>query len=252
LYSVSNSNFYKHLLATRHNDTVSTLTDINIHNGAQINYDILVIFHEEYLTQKAYNNFQTFVTQQGGTLVAMDGNVFFAQVSFNASNNTVTHVSGHYWRQVKNSTGIMEAKAGPGEYWKSNTALWFGSNSDAAPDILHFAYLDTTLEYNPFGYPVPPHLSSVENQYRSNPNDVVLVDYKASVSPSTEYLGPISTYYLDSGKGRCLVMGITTDVIQNNPVFLSFFDQIFQATTTKFPSLEQVKQEIIVSNLYSK
>jgi len=120
------------------------------------------------------------------------------------------------------------AKAGPGEYWKSTTQQWFGSNSDAAPDISNYAYLGTTLGYNPFGYPVPPNTSGVENQYRSNSNDVVLVDYEASVSPSSNYLGPISTYYLDSGSGRCLVFGIFTDVVQPNPVFLSFFDQIFQ------------------------
>src|SRR5215831_2501961 len=67
-----------------------------------------------------------------------------------------------------------------------------------------------------------------KNQYRSNSNDVVLLDYEASVSPSSNYLGPISTYYLDSGSGRSLVFGIFTDLLQSNPVFLSFFDQIFR------------------------
>lgn len=97
-----------------------------------------------------------------------------------------------------------------------------------APDIWHYAYLGTTLGYNPFGYPVPPNMSGVENQCRSNSNDVVLVDYNASVFPSSDYLGPISTYYLDSGNGRSLVFGIFTDVVQSNPVFISFFDRIFQ------------------------
>jgi hypothetical protein len=227
LYVPEAQKLCNHLLATRPSDTITTLTDIDIHNGAQANYDILLIFHEEYVTSEAYNNFQSFVTQ-GGVLVAMDGNVFFARVSYNPSAQTITLVSGHYWQQVTNANGEKVAKAGPGEYWKSSTREWFGSNSDAAPDISDYAYLGTTLGYNPFAYPVHPNTSGVENQYRSNPRDVVLVDYEASVSPSTHYLGPISTYYLDSGKGRSLVFGLFTDVIQSNPVFLSFFDQIFQ------------------------
>jgi len=89
---------YNHLLAARPTDTISILTDIDIHNGAQVNYDILVIFHEEYVTQQIYNNFKSFVTTQGGVLVAMDGNIFFAQVSYDPSTHTATLVSGHYWQ----------------------------------------------------------------------------------------------------------------------------------------------------------
>ncbi len=229
LYIPAALNMYKHLKTTRPStDSITTLTDIDLHNGAQINYDILLIFHEEYVTQQLYQNLQSFVVNQGGVLVAMDGNVFFAKVDYNESTNTTTLVSGHYWQQIKNHNGQRAAVAGPGEHWLNITKQWFGSNSDAAPSITQFAYLVTTLEYNLFGYPTPPNMSGVENQYRSSPNDVVLVDYNASVTPSDWYLGPISTYYLDSGNGRSLVFGLFTDVIQTNPVFLSFFDKIFQ------------------------
>lgn len=80
---------YDHLKKTRPStDSITTLTDIDLHNGAHVNYDILLMFHEEYVTQQLYQNLQSFVVNQGGVLVAMDGNVFFAKVDYDESTNT--------------------------------------------------------------------------------------------------------------------------------------------------------------------
>jgi hypothetical protein len=51
LYTPPAQRFATHLASTRPSDTVSVLQDIDIHNGAQANYDVLFIFHEEYVTQ---------------------------------------------------------------------------------------------------------------------------------------------------------------------------------------------------------
>ena len=59
--------------------TVKVITDGDLHNGAASMFDVLVLFHQEYVTQQEYNNIMNFV-QSGGTLVTMDGNVFFAEV----------------------------------------------------------------------------------------------------------------------------------------------------------------------------
>ena len=73
-------------------------------------------------------------------------------------------------------------------------------------------------------------MSGVENQYRSNANDVVIQDYQATAVSPYQLLGPISTYYLDYGNqgGRSLVMGLFTDILQSNANFQAFFNSVFR------------------------
>lgn len=57
-------------------------------------YDIIMIFHEEYVTNEIYNNLKKFV-YNGGTLMALSGNPFYAQVKYNDRNQTVILIDGH-------------------------------------------------------------------------------------------------------------------------------------------------------------
>jgi hypothetical protein len=41
-------------------------------------YDILVIGHQEYVTQQEYDNLRQFVSH-GGTMIILDGNIFLCR-----------------------------------------------------------------------------------------------------------------------------------------------------------------------------
>ncbi|MGB8034487.1 MAG: DUF4350 domain-containing protein, partial [Nitrososphaeraceae archaeon] len=46
-----------------------------VKNGITSNrYDIMIIGHQEYVTQREYNNLKQFVAN-GGTLIVLDGNM---------------------------------------------------------------------------------------------------------------------------------------------------------------------------------
>src|SRR5437588_3033481 len=88
-------------------------------------YDILFIGHQEYVTQKEYDNLKEFVAS-GGTLVALDGNLFYAEVSYDKATGIVQFVSGH--RFIYNKA-TFAATLGPNyERWRLETRDWFGSN----------------------------------------------------------------------------------------------------------------------------
>ena len=57
-------------------------------------YDILILGHQEYVTQKEYDNLKQFVSN-GGILILLDGNVFYAEVNYFDNNNTISLVKGH-------------------------------------------------------------------------------------------------------------------------------------------------------------
>jgi hypothetical protein len=226
---------FDHLKKTRPQDQIATITDDQIHDGVHANFDVLIIFHEEYVTQQMYDNFKSFV-ENGGVLVAMDGNLFFCEVTYDKAAQTVSLVHGHYWKVELSRDGKPKvALAGLGERWLAETSQWFGSNSDAAPDILHFSYCGTVLGFDPFGYPAAPKNSGAENQYVSNPADMILLEYQPRlISPYNSdpimngWPKPIATYLLDYKKGRSLVFGLFTDIVQSHPSFLKFFDKVFE------------------------
>ena len=80
-----------HLRQIFPNAKVSILSDINVHEGEIFNvkgndtshnaYDILILGHQEYVTQQEYSNFKTFVAN-GGTLIILTGNVFYTEVKY--------------------------------------------------------------------------------------------------------------------------------------------------------------------------
>jgi CO dehydrogenase/acetyl-CoA synthase epsilon subunit len=68
-------------------DNVNSLFFVNGTNK----YDILILGHQEYVTQQEYANLKHFVAN-GGTLVLMDGNVFYAEVKYDRNTDTITLV----------------------------------------------------------------------------------------------------------------------------------------------------------------
>ncbi|MDQ6864759.1 MAG: hypothetical protein M3044_13160, partial [Thermoproteota archaeon] len=78
------------------------LTDEDVNNGGIFfvngsnKYHILILGHQEYVTQQEYHNLKRFVAN-GGTMILMDGNVFYAEVKYDRNTHTITLVKGHGW-----------------------------------------------------------------------------------------------------------------------------------------------------------
>jgi hypothetical protein len=202
------------------NSTMSIIKDEDIHNGkifdpsgnASNSYDVLVIGHMEYATQKMYDNLKKFVSN-GGVIMFMDGNIFYAEVSFNPVHDSVTLVKGHSW--VYN--GIY-AKRSMNERWANETTSWLGSNyyQDWA-DISPNGTLIYKYKNDPFGYEPIRN----EDQYVTNPDIHVILDYKLT-NPTKKVI----TYWKSYGTGKVIVLGIYSEEVVDNPAFLKFYDTL--------------------------
>jgi hypothetical protein len=188
-------------------------------NGSNA-FDLLILGHQEYVTQKEYDNLKRFVAN-GGTMLILDGNVFYAEVKYDPVKDIVSLVKGHYW--AFNGRTAWKSVA---ERWKNETSQWVGSN------YLCFQCVES-FQNNPFGY--KPH----EEQYLDNPHDVVLFNYNASI-PKTYFSilstctlpGQVSTkpmiatYELSYKKGRVITLGIYSDDVVSNIKFDSYFEKL--------------------------
>ena len=85
-------------------------------------YDVLIIGHQEYVTQREYDNLRQFVSQ-GGTMIILDGNIFYAEVKYDRDANNITLVKGHGW--AFNGRSAWKSVA---ERWRDETSEWAGSN----------------------------------------------------------------------------------------------------------------------------
>lgn len=188
-------------------------------NGSNA-FDLLILGHQEYVTQKEYNNLKRFVAN-GGTILILDGNVFYAEVKYDPMKETVSLVKGHYW--AFNGRSAWKSVA---ERWKNETSQWVGSNYLCFQCVRSF-------QNDPFGY--KPH----EEQYLDNPHDVVLFNYNASISKTyfpvastSESQGQvankpiIATYELNYKKGRVITLGIYSDDVVNNNKFDNYFEKL--------------------------
>jgi len=115
---------------------ITVLTDAHVDNGLIFEnrgdersvdtnnnaYDVIILGHQEYVTQQEYNYLKKFVSN-GGTMFLLDGNVFYAQVKFDRNTNTVTLVKGHGW--AFNGRSAWKSVA---ERWAKETSEWVGSN----------------------------------------------------------------------------------------------------------------------------
>jgi hypothetical protein len=228
---------------------VSIIRDQDVHAGILFErdgsraFDTLILLHNEYVTQKEYNQFKGFV-ESGGAIIFLDPNIFYAEVKYDEDSCVVTLVKGHDWE----FDGKSVKKSVAERYFEENKE-WVGSNFVVRDirDPVEFAN-------NPFGY------THFEENYVNNPNAQVLLDYKATfIDPQGqtkksdpplilqgvlrdlfgikdgEYLDEshkeaqakrIATYQLDYGKGKVLMLGIYGQNLANNTKFLDFLDSI--------------------------
>jgi hypothetical protein len=194
------------------NVTVLTDPDVDagnifMQNGSNI-YDVVILGHQEYVTQQEYDNLKQFVAN-GGTMIILDGNVFYAQVDYNENTEIVRLVKGHGW-----AFNDKSAWRSIGERWANETAQWVGSN--------YLCYsCNITFADDPFRY------RHHEENYVTNPNDVILLDYNATdFNYKTDVKHVIATYELSYQKGKVIALGIYSDDIITNGKFDRFFDSL--------------------------
>lgn len=171
-------------------------------------YDVVILGHQEYVTQREYDNFKQFVGN-GGTMIILDGNVFYAEVKYNRNTGNITLVKGHSWA----FNGISSWRS-VSERWKNETAEWVGSNYIS--NIAKFAN-------NPFNY--LPH----EEQYITNPNDIILLNYNATMPPNNltnKGSVIVATYELNYLRGRVIALGLYSDDIITNGSFDRYLDNL--------------------------
>jgi hypothetical protein len=217
----------KHLALLTPKNNVTVLTDIDVDGGAIFNdnknatnrYDTLILGHQEYVTQQEYDNLKTFVAN-GGTLILLDGNLFNAQVGYDRATQTITLIKGHEW--AFNGKSAWKSVA---ERWKNETAQWLGSNSICFSCVITFAN-------NPFAY------THHEEQYITNPNDMILLNYNASLlsknpksvkNATSAHAYMIAAYELNYKKGRVIGLGMYSDDIIYHRNFVGFLDHLLMA-----------------------
>ena len=176
-------------------------------NGSNI-YDVIILGHQEYVSQKEYENLKQFVSN-GGTMIILDGNVFYAEVKYDGNKDTITLVKGHSW-----AFNGKSAWRSVNERWKNETAQWVGSN-----------YISGIAKFsnNPFDY--LPH----EEQYITNPKDIILLNYNATnTGLHSNKIGSavVATYELNYQKGRVIALGLYSDDIIINGIFDRYFDNL--------------------------
>lgn len=205
----------KHLKTIIPKSNIDILTDadadygsIFFNNGTN-RYDVIILGHQEYVTQREYDNLKRFVSS-GGTMIFMDGNVFYAQVKYDRNTHTITLVKGHGW-----AFNGKSAWRSVRERWKNETSQWVGSN--------YLCYsCNVTFANNPFQY------RHHEEQYLTNPKEQILLNYNASITKkdSKPMKILIATYILNYKKGRVIVLGIYSDDIIANSKFIRYFDSL--------------------------
>ena len=228
--------FIEHVKKGIPNAMVTVMRDEDVHDGHIFygnnktnSYDILLLFHSEYVTHSEYDNLKQFVNN-GGTVVFIDANIFYAEVSYNKDNHTITLVKGHDWKFDGRS-----AKIAIPERWHNETKEWVGSNfliSDIKNNI--------TFANNPYNY------THFEEQFVNNPKDKIITNYgvkfprdyvqgylEKKVLPAELHLEEIpienitvATYSLDYGKGKVILLGLSGRLLSDNPEFMKFFDNV--------------------------
>lgn len=209
LYLLNNLNW----LTPKSNITVLTDADVDsgsifMKNGSNA-YDVIILGHQEYVTQQEYDNLKRFVSN-GSTMIILDGNVFYAEVKYCRNTEMITLAKGHGW-----AFNGKSAWKSIGERWANETSRWVGSNYLCYQCVTRFAY-------DPFRY------TAHEEQYVTNPNDIILLDYNASLPknyvPSVKHV--VATYELNYQRGKVIALGIYSDDIIANGKFDRYLDSL--------------------------
>jgi hypothetical protein len=214
---------YSHLKSLAPRSNISILTDVDVDDGSifandnRTNaYDTLVLGHQEYVTQNEYSNLKRFVAN-GGTIFLLDSNIFFAEVKYDKTSKIMTLAKGHYWG-YNGKSAWREA----GERWQNETSGWIGSNYFSAKEIM--------FANNPFSY------AHHEEQYLTNPNDIILLNYNGTVPNYKKQPKPIfASYQLEYGKGRVIALGIYSDDIITDNRFNLFLDSLLLEYGLRIP-----------------
>jgi hypothetical protein len=174
-------------------------------------YNILILGHQEYVTQKEYYNLKNFVAH-GGTIILADPNIFYAEVSYNKAAQTVTLVKGHGWEFNGKS-----AYPSVFERWSNETSKWVGSN------FYYWGGLSYNIEFknNPFNY------THSEEQYITNPHAKIILNYDA-VAPDYRYFGYprplIAAYQMSYKMGKVVALSIFSDTLIRQEGFFSDYN----------------------------
>jgi hypothetical protein len=262
--SVSNNNNDNNIsksLRTKDNNNTDDNYYNEYRNRDRINnnnaYDVLILFHQEYVTQKEYENLKEFVSN-GGTIVFMDANSLFSEVKYNEKTNEVTFVKGHGW-----AFNGKTAWKSIGERWANDTTKWVGSNylgdltrtqrylGNISFGLVRGEYQSITnpnakviLDYNLTGpaenvVPLAQNLSKVNStdsntstitsQKQSDKSNSSSINYdmtKTKIAPrllSLQVSHRVATYEMYYKKGKVIVFGIYSDDVITNTKFLEFF-----------------------------
>ncbi|NAL78776.1 hypothetical protein [Nitrososphaera sp. AFS] len=143
-------------------------------------------------------------------MILLDGNVFYGQVILNHNTNTITFMKGHGW--AFNGKSAWKSVS---ERWAKETSQWVGSNYLCYTCNISFAN-------DPWEY------QHHEEQYITNNNDKILMNYNASlIKYPIRTLRPIiATYELNYQKGKVISLGIYSDDIITNKKFVHYFDDL--------------------------
>jgi len=226
---------------------VTVMRDEDVHDGhlfyqGKTNaYDILLLLHNEYVTQAEYDNLRQFV-KNGGTIVFIDANALYAEVRYDHDNGTMTLVKGHDWK----FDGKSASRSVP-ERWYNETKEWVGSNF-----LINEINENITFANNPFNY------THFEEQFVNNPKDKIIMDY--GIKFPKEYVDrylkkeklpvelhredipieniTIASYSMKYGHGKVIALGLSSRLLSDNPEFLRFFDNSIlpKALCPKFQS----------------
>jgi N,N-dimethylformamidase beta subunit-like protein len=206
---------------------INFITDQDVHNGLIFDhrglnqYDVLILSHQEYVTQIEYDNLKKFVSN-GGVLILLDGNVLYAEVKYDNATDTVRLVKGHNW-----AFNGKSAWKSVGERWPIETSQWIGSNYLCCYDD------DIVFNNNPFD------AKHNEEQYVTNAHVKILLDYNATENKPNPRKFTVATYEMDHERGKVLTMGLYTDDLKENERFWRFFDSlIFQYVLGQSTSLK--------------
>jgi hypothetical protein len=142
---------------------ITLLTDADIDDNDINTYDVIILGHQEYVTQREYDKLKQFVGN-GGTMIILDGNIFYAQVKYDKNVQNISLVKGHTWAYNGKS-----AWRSVSERWAKETSEWVGSN--------YLCYsCNVRFTNDPFEY------RHHEEQYVTNPHDIILMNFNASLS----------------------------------------------------------------------